>query len=227
MLGGVLVHGGLRRSSGGAGDRHLDATAGPEILRAAQVVELHQSLHAGVVALGDLGEGFARFHGVDGVHRGGACPTTSTTGSCRGCSGHLDAATGPEVLWAAQVVELHQSLHAGAVALGDLGEGLAWFHGVVAAATTAAGAASCRSGHLNAATGPEVLRAAQVVELHQALHAGAVALSDFREGFTGLHHNLSGQARQGQQQGQGECGSGAAAHGAWAFGWRHHTGLGR
>ena len=127
------------------------------------------------------------------AHRSGRAAATASPR-------HLDAAAGPEVLGIAQAVEVHQPLHAGAVALGDFGEGFAGLHGVVAAAAARNGAATA-AGHADAAAGPEVLGAAQAIQLHQPLDARAVALRQLRQGLARLHHHLTGKARQGQQQG--------------------------
>ena len=204
-----------------AGRAQLQGCAGHEGIGFGQAVEAGEPLHGNAIEIGDFREGFTRHHlvllGV-AVHHG-----LGGGGARRaGRSWHLDPAAGPEVLGVLEAVELHQPLHGNAIALGNFGQGFAGFHRVVACAAAgraAAGAGVTGTRHLDPTAGPEVLGVLEAVELHQPLHGNAIALGNFRQGFAGLHHHLAGQARQGQQQGENQGGSGAAHGGRrWAMG---------
>ena len=106
---GVLVHG---HPWAGAGARHLDAAAGPEVIGVPKAIQANEAIDAGAVAVRDFREGLTRFDGV-----------VARAATAVDVAGHLDAAARPEVIGIAQTVHLHQPIDRRPVAIGDFGEG--------------------------------------------------------------------------------------------------------
>ena len=122
--------GGFGRSGGG----HGDAAADLEALGVTDAVELQQAIGADAVAVGDFGDGFARFHRVvaPAGPTGGAPPATpmATPTAAWTAGGAWDRQLRPhlEGLGILNAVQLQQPIDADVITIGDVGERFARLH---------------------------------------------------------------------------------------------------
>ena len=124
----------------------------------------------------------------------------------------------------AEAIEGHQLAQRHALAIGDLGEGVALPHRQAAGGPGASSGAR-RGWQLQLLADLDVVGLADAVDAHQLADADAQPVGNFRQGFARFDRDLSGQGRQGQCQGEDE-GDDGAAHGHRGR-WRHVKGRAR
>ena len=181
--------GGTARGLAGNGD----AGSGHQQLGIGDVVELQQAVGGGAKALGELRHGFAFFHRVGRGGQGLGCRSLAGVPATT----HHQPLANAQFVGITDAVEPHQAVHTDAGPIGNVGEGVAFAHRDGAAATGAAtGAIALAGAGRTAAAGDHQglpcrhhVGVGDAVGLHQALEADAIAIGDFRKGFTGLHHH--------------------------------------